>query len=130
MNVMKKKPRVLRENIDTIFWKNLDKLEGPHGVQGLVNDNPDLMSKIHKAIEDKEGLPEDLNNPETEAQAEAVDEYALELYYLFCEGAEIAEAMMVGAKVQREYEKAMEDRGETMSDYDKMIDAGHSSGDF
>lgn len=97
MNVMKKKPSTLKENIDTLFWKNLGKLEGPHGVQGLVNDNPDLMSRLHKAMKDKDGLPDDLNNPENEAQAEAVEEYARTLYNLFCVGASIAETMMIGA---------------------------------
>lgn len=133
MNRVKEKPalQVRRtENIDTIFLDNIKKLEGPYGVFGLENDNLDLMSRLHKAIKDKGALPEDLNNPETDTEVEAVNEYATALYELFCDGAEIAENLMVGDAVQREFNNRMDEDGETMSDYDRMVDAGHSSGDF
>lgn len=130
MNVMKKKPGTLRENIDTLFWGNLGKLEGKNGIDILPNDNPDIISRLIKALKDRDGLPEDLNNPETEVRAEAVNQYALDIYYLFCEGAEIAESMMVGAQVEKTCEDAMDEKGETMSDYDKLVEAGHKESDF
>ncbi len=33
-------------------------------------------------------------------------------------------------KALKDEEEAAEERGETMSDHDKMVDAGHSNGDF
>lgn len=130
MNALKKKPIALKGNIDTIFWESLNKLEGENGIDILPNDKPDIISRLIKTLKDRDGLPDDLNNPKTMDEAEAVNEFATTLYELFSKGMEKSEAMMVGKEVERAYENIMDESGEAMSDYDKMVDAGHSAGDF
>lgn len=127
MNVMKRKPGALKENIDTLFWENLDKLEGKNGIDILPNDKPDIISRLIKALKDRAGLPDDLNNPETMSEVEAVNEFATTIYELCCEGAETSEALMVGAQVAKAYEDIMDESGNTRDPYDET---GHTRADF
>ena len=114
-------------NIDTEWHKNLEKLEGEFGVLILANDKKDIVSRIIKALKNKEGLSMDLNNPTSLEEAETVDSYATKLYELFCEGAEIAEAMMVGKQVEKAYTDIQDEKGNTR---DMYKETGHSRGDF
>lgn len=122
---------ILKKDVDTIFWGSLNKLVGQRGlgIRGTANDK-DIISRLIKAAVYVDDLPEDLSNPETMDEVKSVNYFANTLYDLFCEGAEIAESMMVGLEVKREYEKVMEEKGQAMSNYDKMIDAGHKASDF
>ena len=112
------------KNIDYIWNENLDRLRGKNGIHILVNDNKDIISKLIKALANVEGLPDDLNNPESLDEAQAVNSYATKLYELFCKGAEIAESLMVGDQVERAYEAIQDDTGEAISYREKMIDLG------
>jgi len=117
----------MKENIDTIFWENMGKLEGKNGIDILPNDKPDVISRLIKAIKDKDRLPDDLGDPEYEDQSEGVNEFATTIYELFCEGASIAAEMMVGKDVERAYENIMDGSGNTRDPYDET---GHSRADF
>lgn len=131
MNALNKGQREVKKSLDTTWMDNLERLEGRRGLQSTIpNDNKDLLSKLVKALADRDKLPCDLDNPETLDEVEAVNQYAQTLYELFCDGASIAEAMMVGAQVEKAYENIQDEKGETISDHDKMVDAGHSAGDF
>ncbi len=114
-------------DIDSIWNENFEKLQGSSGIDVLVNDNDDVLSRIVRAVKDVQGLPADLNNPESIEEAEAVNTYATMLHHLFCEGAEIAEAMMLGVQVEKAYNDIQDETGNTR---DLMHEAGHSDGDF
>lgn len=105
------------KNLDTEWNENLEKIHGKSGIHILVNDNKDIMSQLIKALADVEGLPEDLNNPESIEEVQAVDEYGTRLYLLFCKGAEIAEAMIVGGAVEKAYEDIQDEKGNTLDPY-------------
>jgi len=130
MNALNKGRREVKKSIDAVWADNLNKLEGPLGTDILVNDKPDIISRLIKAVKDRDKLPRDLGNPETMGEVEAVNDYAQPIYDLGCELTEVGESMMVGDKVQIEYESIMDEMGETMSDHDKMVEAGHSNRDF
>ncbi len=115
------------ENIDTAWNEKLAKLQGDNGIHILVNDNKDIISKLIKALANVDCLPEDLSNPQTVDEAWAVDSYASTLHDLFCKGAEITEAMMVGEKVERAYEDIQDEKGETR---DMHHETGHKRSDF
>lgn len=121
---MEKKIRI---TIDSGWNENLKKLQGVSGIDILVNDNEDIVSKIIKALKDMKCIPSDLDNPESEDEAWAVDYYARSLYDLFCEGAEIAEAMMVGADVEKTYNDIQDEKGNTRDMYEET---GHKRSDF
>ncbi len=128
MNALNKGQREVRKSLDTAWMDNLGKLEGSMGLQSTIpNDNTDLLSKIVKALADRDKLPCDMDNPETMTEVEAVNEYAQTLYELFCDGASIAEEMMVGAQVEKAYENIMDELGETRDMYDET---GHKRSDF
>ena len=93
----------------------------------MVNDKPDIMSKLISALADVEGLPDDLTNPESPEEAEAVNSYAAVLCHLFGEGLEIAEAMLVGEKVEAAYNDIQDEKGNTRDMYQET---GHSKADF
>ena len=128
MNEIKSQPR--SKSIDTVWGENLKKLEGPLGIQILVNDNPALFSRLIKALKDRESLPCDMDNPESMTQVEAVNDWASAGYDIACEIAGVFEEMMVGDEVERAYENIMEESGETMSHQDKMRDYGLKESDF
>jgi hypothetical protein len=115
------------KNIDTIWNENLEKLQGEKGIQILVNDRKDVMSRLIKAFANVDGLPDDLNAPESYDNESAVDNYATALYDLFCEGAEFAEQMMVGRAVKRIYEAIQDEKGSARCPYKET---GHTRGDF
>lgn len=128
MNALNKGQREAKKSLDTIWMENLEELEGPRGLQStLPNDNKDLLSKLIKAMVDRDALPGDLDNPETMSEVEAVDRFANTLYELFCDGAEIAEAMMVGAQVEKAYEDIQDEKGNTR---DMYAETGHTRADF
>ncbi len=59
--------------IDTEWMNNLNKIEGPKGLQSAIpNDNKDILSRLIKAVNNREGLPDDLDNPKTADEVEAV----------------------------------------------------------
>jgi len=115
------------ENIDTTWNENLEKLHGGKGIHILVNDKKDIISKLIKALAHTDCLPDDLNNPQSIAEVWAVDHYATTLYELFCDGAEIAERMMVADAVEKEYEDIQDEIGNTRN---MMAETGHTDGDF
>ncbi len=115
------------KNIDYIWNENLDRLRGKNGIHILVNDNKDIISQLIKALADVEGLPADLNNPQAIEEVQAIDDYGIRLYELFCEGAEIAETMIVGGAVEKEYNDIQDETGNTR---DMNHETGHSEGDF
>jgi len=128
MNALNKGQREVKKSLDTTWMDNLEKLEGPRGLQSTIpNDNKDLFSRLIKALADRDALPRDLDNPETTTEVEAVDEFATTLYELFCEGAEKSEAMMVGAQVEKAYEDIMDESGNTR---DMYAETGHTRADF
>ena len=127
MNALNKGQREVKKSLDTEWHENLEKLEGPLGTQILVNDNPDLISRLIKTVKDKDKLPYDMGNPETMTQVEAVNEYANNLYDLFCEGSGIAEEMMVGAEVKKRYENI---ELENFNTQDMYQETGHTRADF
>ena len=117
------------ESIDTGWCKNLDKIEGVAGIPEslMTSDGKDIFSRLVKVLRDKNGLPGDMDNPESDAQVERVDEFAKELYEVGCDLAEIAEAMMVGAQVEKQYEDIQDEKGNTRN---MMAEAGHLRSDF
>jgi len=115
------------KNIDTEWHENLNKLQGISGIRVLVNDREDILSRIIKALAHTDCLPDDLNNPQSTAEVWAVDHYATTLYELFCNGAEIAEKMMVAHAVEKAYEDIQDENGNTRN---MMAEAGHTEGDF
>ena len=115
------------ENIDTAWHENLEKLHGGKGIYILVNDKKDIISKLIKALADTDCLPEDLNNPQSVDEAWAVAHYATSLHELFSEGADIAEAMMVGDAVEKAYEDIQDETGNTRN---MMAETGHKASDF
>ena len=117
----------IRFTIDTEWNENLKRLQGKSGIDILVNDREDILSKIIKALKNMKCLPSDLDNPNSEDEAWAVDYYARSLYDLFCEGAEIAEAMMVGADVEKSYNDIQDEKGNTRNMYEET---GHKRSDF
>jgi len=127
MNEIKAPPPRTKESLDAAWIKNLNKLEGPLGTDILVNDSSDIISRLIKAVKDRGSLPCDMDNPETMTEVEEVNEYAQRLYDLCCEGAAIAEDMMVGEQVEREFNNIMDGLGETRNMYDET---GHKRSDF
>jgi hypothetical protein len=71
-------------------------------------------------------LPCDLDNPETQAEVDAVTEFATQGYDLSCDLSGIFEEMMCGEQVQ----KCLDDQQETEGDQDRMREAGMNNGDF
>ena len=114
-------------NIDSQWNENLEKIQGKAGIHILVNDRGDVISRLIKALADVEGLPEDLDNPESIDEANAVDSFATVLNHLFCEGAEISEALMVGEQVEKAYNDIQDETGNTRDMHDET---SHSDGDF
>ncbi len=104
-------------NVDQKWNEDLEKLQGEKGIQILSNDNKDVVSRLLKALKNVDGLPDHLDYPVTEEEAEAVAEFASKLYNLFCEGAEIAEAMMVGDEVEKAYNDSQDEIGNTRDMY-------------
>ena len=115
------------ENIDSKWNENLEKIQSKKGILILVNDNKDIISQLIKALYDVEGLPEDLNNPESSEDAEAVNSYATRLYDLFCEGTQIAESLMVGEAVEKAYNDIQDENDNTRNIFHET---GHYPGDF
>jgi len=110
--------------------ENLNKLEGQLGIDIAPNDRKDVISRIIKAVKDRDKLPADMDYPESHGEVEEVNNYADRLYDLGCELASVAEEMMIGKDVERKYHDIMEDAGECMDNDDRMRDAGHLRSDF
>lgn len=127
MNLYK---RTNREPIDVEWSRNLEKIEGKEGLSILPNDKKDLLPTLIRVLSEKRDLPCDLDNPETQNEVEAVNEYAENIYAVACEIAHTAEQMMVGHRVQRALENIIDEEGETESDQDRMREAGHTNADF
>jgi len=102
------------KNLEAKWSKNRDRLDG-------------LVLRIQTALKDVEGLPNDLDCPDTEEEVESINPYASRLYDLFSEGAGYAEAMMVQKEVERRYEDIQDERGNTR---DMYAETGHLRSDF
>lgn len=90
-----------------------------------------ILDAIDKALIDpsfpiKFDLPCDLENPETQAEVDSVNEFATHCYEQACDLSEIFEDMMVGVRVQ----KCLDDAQPTESDEDRMREAGLNNGAF
>lgn len=114
-------------NVDQKWNEDLEKLQGEDGIDILSNDKKDVVSKLLKALKNIEGLPDHLDYPVTEEEVEAVAEFASKLYNLFCEGAEIAEAMMVGDEVEKAYNDIQDEEDGPLDPYEEF---GVSRGGF
>ncbi len=84
----------------------------------------------HPAEAAKSELPADLDNPESQTEVDAVNEFATHCYDKACELSAVFEEMMVGDWVQYELDSIMDELGETQSDDDRMREAGHTNADF
>lgn len=84
----------------------------------------------HPAEAAERELPADLENPESQSEVDAVNEFATHCYDKACELSGVFEAMMVGDQVQAKLNDIQDEVGETQSDMDRLRDAGHSLGDF
>lgn len=101
------------QNIDSKFWENFKKAESC--VERLV--------EVFKSND----LPDDLNDPQKNADSTNVTCFANRVYDLGCELSELGENMMVGAKVDENWNDKDEN---TMTYAQKLADVGHSEGDF
>jgi len=130
-NVIHQPKKSEEESIDKVWKDNLDLLEGKRGAKDLdLNDKEIIMSRLVVALTDVEGLPDDLDNPETEDEVEAVNRYADALYDLFSQGADIAASLMVGSQVEQAFDRRQDELGLASSYRDKLSDAGHKETDF
>lgn len=128
MSNLKRPPAVVKKSIDTIWTDNLIKIEGSKGVTSVIpNDNADIVSRLIKALKDRDSLPADLDNPETHTEVEAVNHFATTLYNLSCELTSAAEGMMVGAEVEKAYTDIMD---EVEGSRDWHHETAHTQGDF
>ena len=128
MNACKRTYTPCKKSIDTQWIENLCKIEGPMGVTSVIpNDNKDIVSRLIKALADRGSLPQDMDNPEKEKEVEAVDRFADKLYELGCELTTVAEAMMIGAQVEKAYTDISD---ETEGTHDWYQETGHTQGDF
>jgi len=120
-----------RKSTDTLWWELLDKLEGSKGLEFSTGKERGLIAKLIEAVNDKDGLPEDLNSPDGREDGNKINAHAATLYNLFCEGADIAERMMLGGKVFLNYYNSIENKkGNTILSRDKYNETGHTRGDF
>jgi len=113
-------------NIDSQWNENLEKIEG-RGLPNIPNDNKDIMSLLIKALQNRDCLPDDLNNPESLEEAWAVDDFASTLNEIFSKGVQLTEAMMVGLQVEKEYNDIQDEKDNTRDMYDET---GHKRSDF
>ena len=102
------------KNLEAKWSKNRDRLDG-------------LVLQIQAALKDVEGLPDDLDCPDTEEEIESINPYASRLYDLFCEGAGYAEAMMVQEEAEKRYEDIQDEKGNTRDWYSETA---HTRADF
>ena len=101
------------QNIDSKFCEDFKKAESC--IERLVE-----LFKNHD-------LPDDLNDPQKDADSSNVTWFANKVYGLGCDLAELGENMMVGAKVDENWNDKDEN---TMTYAQKLADVGHSEGDF
>jgi len=111
-----KRPKL--RNIDAEWNEHRDNIES-------------LILKLSKNLHDVEGLPEDINSPETEKEVKAVKNYSTQLILLSDDlSAAIDDLSGLNEHAEKGYEDRMDEMGETMSDDDRMREAGHNNGDF
>lgn len=75
-------------------------------------------------------LPGDLDNPESQTEVDAVNEFAQHGYDQACELANIFDNMGVGDQVQKCLDNIMDEMGETEGDQARMRECGMDNGDF
>lgn len=111
------------------------KVEPSKSIDAQWEENRKKAYKILAAIKDalqipativKYDLPADLENPETQAEVDSVNEFATHCYDQACELSGIFEDMMCGEQVQ----KCLDDAQPTESDDQRMREAGLNNGDF
>ena len=104
------------ENIDTIFYENLEKLQkASDRVCSLLNN------EVHGEV------PENLCSPDKQSEVTAVGWVANELYEAGCDISEAAENMMLEKECQSKYEEV---RVERYGPRHTSHDTGHKRSDF